>query len=144
MSISTILDRKGRTVATAAPTTPVRDICTILAEKRIGAVVLTGAGDRIVGIVSERDVVRELARRGAGILDEPVSALMTRGVVTCGPDALIADVMRQMTDGKFRHVPVVDASGQLAGIISIGDVVKTRVSELEAEANAMRDYIVMA
>lgn len=142
MNVKLILDRKGRDVATAAPTAQIVEITKILAERRIGAVVLTGADDRLVGIVSERDVVRALAIKGPAMLTDPVSTIMTRGVVTCTPDERVDEIMRKMTEGKFRHIPVV-AEGRLAGIISIGDVVKQRMTELEAETNAMRDYIVM-
>jgi CBS domain-containing protein len=94
----------------------------------------------VVGIVSERDVVRDLARAGASVLDDPVSTIMTRDVVTCSEGDKIVDVMRKMSDGKFRHVPVV-VDHRLAGLISIGDVVKHRVVELETEAEQLRDYI---
>lgn len=143
MIVRHILDQKGREVTTAAPTATTGEIVRILTEKRIGGVVITGAGDRIVGIVSERDIVRALARGGAAILDEPVSTIMTRTVVTCTADETMNEIMRRMTEGKFRHVPVVEGES-LVGIISIGDAVKHRLGELEAEANAMRDYIVMA
>lgn len=144
MTVNHILEGKGREVATASPTTSIKDVCDTLAAMRIGAVVLTGADGRIVGIVSERDIVRALSTTGAAILEQPVSTIMTRTVVTCSAGDSVPEVMRQMTEGKFRHVPVLDAAGRLAGIISIGDVVKSRVGELEAETNAMREYIVMA
>lgn len=140
MTVKRILDKKGRHVITALPSTSIRDLVKVLAEKRIGAVVVTGPGERVIGIVSERDVVRDLARAGASVLDDPVSTIMTRDVVTCSEGEKIVDVMRKMSDGKFRHVPVV-ADHRLAGLISIGDVVKHRVVELEAEAEQLRDYI---
>lgn len=140
MIVKQILDNKGRDVATAAPTVTVGEVTALLAQKRIGAVVVTGAEMRITGIVSERDVVRALAAEGPSALEKPVSTIMTRHVATCGEEATLEELMRRMTDGKFRHLPVV--SGQkLAGIISIGDVVKYRLTELEHEASAMRDYI---
>jgi CBS domain-containing protein len=142
MTVQTILDRKGNDVATAGPQTKVGEIVAHLAERRIGAIVITGADERIVGIVSERDVVRVLALRGAAALDEPVSLIMSRSVVDCSPGEKVVEVMRKMTDGRFRHVPVT-ADHKLVGIVSIGDVVKHRMMELETEANAMRDYIVM-
>lgn len=142
MTVQRILDGKGRNVATARPNTSIRDIVAMLAEKRIGAVVITEVGDRISGIVSERDVVRALAGKGHLAMDDDASAIMTRNVVTCRAEDRVAEIMRVMTDGKFRHVPVVDAASRLIGIISIGDVVKHRLNELETEANAMRDYIV--
>jgi CBS domain-containing protein len=140
MTVRRILDKKGRDVITALPSTSIRDLVKVLAEKRIGAVVVTGPGERVVGIVSERDVVRDLARAGASVLDDPVSTIMTRDVVTCSEGDKIVDVMRKMSDGKFRHVPVV-VDHRLAGLISIGDVVKHRVVELETEAEQLRDYI---
>jgi CBS domain-containing protein len=143
MTVRHILARKGNAVTTAAPTAPIGEVVQVLAEKKIGGVVITGAGGRIVGIVSERDVVRALATGGAGIVNDPVSTIMTRSVVTCSPDETVNDIMRRMTEGKFRHVPVVE-DDRLVGIVSIGDVVKHRLGELESEANAMRDYIVMA
>lgn len=143
MIVKQILDAKGNDVATASPTASIASIVEMLAKRRIGAVVITGADERIVGIASERDVVRALASEGPAALDKPVSTIMTRTVATCTQDASISDLMRQMTDGKFRHLPVVVA-GKLVGIISIGDVVKYRLSELEHEANAMRDYIATA
>jgi CBS domain-containing protein len=115
----------------------------LLAEKRIGAVVIIGADRRIVGILSERDIVRALAEQGRKALDEPVSAAMTRKVSTCHERETISSIMERMTLGKFRHVPVVD-QGRLAGIISIGDVVKHRLSEVERDSAALRDYILTA
>ena len=143
MIVKQILEAKGNSVATASPAMTIAAIVSMLAERRIGAVVITGPDDRIVGIASERDVVRVLAGEGPAALGKPISTIMTRNVATCTQEASISDLMRQMTDGKFRHVPVV-VSGKLAGIISIGDVVKYRLSELEHEANAMRDYIATA
>lgn len=143
MIVKQILDAKGRQVATAAPTTTVADIVTILAKQRIGAIVITGPDERIVGIASERDVVRVLDAEGQGMLQKPVSTIMTRTVATCTEETSIDELMRQMTLGKFRHLPVV-VGGRLAGIISIGDVVKYRLQELEHEANAMRAYIATA
>jgi CBS domain-containing protein len=140
MTVKRILDVKGRDVVTATPATSVAELVKLLSERRIGAVVVTGADARVVGIVSERDVVRALGSRGAACLSEPVSAIMTRDVVTCVEQERIVDVMRKMTAGRFRHVPVV-ADHRLAGLISIGDVVKHRVGELESEAEQLRDYI---
>jgi CBS domain-containing protein len=115
----------------------------LLAEKRIGAVLVLGADHRIVGILSERDIVRAIAERGAAALDEPVSRSMTRKVSTCTESETIATLMERMTEGKFRHLPVVD-QGRLVGIISIGDVVKHRLQEMERDSAAMRDYILTA
>jgi CBS domain-containing protein len=142
MTVQTIIDRKGNDVATAGPQNTVAEIVKMLADRRIGAIVITGADRRIVGIVSERDVVRVLAQRGPACLEDPVSLIMSRGVVDCSPSEKVNDVMRKMTEGRFRHVPVT-VDGKLVGIVSIGDVVKHRMMDLESEASAMRDYIVM-
>ena len=112
----------------------------ILAERKIGALVVTGADRRVVGILSERDIVQELAAHGAAALDLPLTEVMTRKVMTCSPSDTISSVMERMTHGKFRHVPVVE-QGRLVGIISIGDVVKHRLQEMEREQSALRDYI---
>jgi CBS domain-containing protein len=143
MTVSTILAGKGREVATIDPNATLADAVRLLAEKRIGATVVLGADRRVVGILSERDIVRVLAERGAAVLSEPVSQTMTRKVSTCNENETVVQIMERMTDGKFRHVPVVD-QGQLVGIISIGDVVKHRVHEMERESAAMRDYILTA
>jgi CBS domain-containing protein len=140
MNVTTILSTKGRDVATIAPTATVSDAVRLLTERKIGALIITGAGGRITGIVSERDIVRALANHGAGALQLPLNDVMTRKVVTCGPNDSIANLMELMTAGKFRHLPVMDAD-KLAGIISIGDVVKSRLAELEFEQTALRDYI---
>ena len=109
-------------------------------ERRIGAVVILGADNRIVGIFSERDIVRALAERGSTTLNEPVSQVMTRDVKTCSEDDSIGELMGRMTTGKFRHMPVVQ-QGKLIGIVSIGDVVKSRVEEIGHETTALREYI---
>ena len=140
MNVTTILSTKGRDVATIAPTATVSDAVRLLTERKIGALIITGAGGRITGIVSERDIVRALANHGVGALQLPLNDVMTRKVVTCGPNDSIANLMELMTAGKFRHLPVMDAD-KLAGIISIGDVVKSRLAELEFEQTALRDYI---
>src|SRR5262249_14707561 len=116
------------------------EVVRTLASRRIGAVVVTGADRRIVGILSERDVVRVLGEKGPSALDTPIAEVMTRKVTTCSMRDTIAELMERMTEGKFRHVPVVD-DGRLAGIVSIGDVVKWRVHEIEDESAALRDYI---
>ena len=140
MTVAAILDEKGRDVVTARPGDTLADICAILAEKRIGAVVVTDKSGSVKGIVSERDVVRAVARDGAPVLSKPISSVMTRKVVACAEDDTNAVLMAKMTDGKFRHLPVVRAD-KLVGIISIGDVVKHRIAEAEFEARAMREYI---
>ncbi len=115
----------------------------MLASKRIGAVVVTGADGELLGILSERDIIRAIGEHGGGALDKPVSKFMTAKVVTCSMATTFDHLMQMMTAGRFRHVPVVE-HGKLMGIISIGDVVKARVAEIEGEAQAMRDYIAMA
>jgi CBS domain-containing protein len=143
MTVSIVLAGKGRDVVTIEPNVTLAAAVELLAEKRIGAVVIVGADRRIVGILSERDIVRALAEQGRKALDEPVSAAMTRKVSTCHERETISSIMERMTLGKFRHVPVVD-QGRLAGIISIGDVVKHRLSEVERDSAALRDYILTA
>ncbi|BCJ91287.1 inosine-5-monophosphate dehydrogenase [Terrihabitans soli] len=143
MHVAAILDIKGRDVVTLDPDKTLADAARLLAKRSIGTVVVTAGDDIILGILSERDIVRAVATLGAGALEAPVSAHMTRSVKTCaGPDAL-RSIMERMTAGRFRHMPVIER-GRLVGIISIGDVVKSRLGELEAEASAMRDYIASA
>jgi len=115
----------------------------LLAEKRIGAVLILGADRRIVGILSERDIVRAIGERGADVLGDPVSVAMTRNVSTCKETELVSSIMERMSVGKFRHIPVVD-QGQPVGMISIGDVVKHRLQAMERDSVAMRDYILTA
>ena len=143
MTVSIILAAKGREVVSVEPGTALSSVVALLAERRIGAVLILGVDRRIIGIVSERDIVRALAEHGAAALDNPVSRFMTRRVSTCTEGETIASVMEQMTEGKFRHVPVVD-QGRVVGIISIGDVVKHRLREMERDLAAMRDYILTA
>jgi CBS domain-containing protein len=140
MTVKAILARKGNDVTTAQPTASLADAVNLLTARRIGAVVVTGADHRIIGILSERDIVRTLAEKGADALNAPVSEAMTRKVVTCSRNDTVAELMERMTAGKFRHVPVVE-EGQLAGIVSIGDVVKQRLHDIEQESDALRDYI---
>jgi CBS domain-containing protein len=134
MTVATILAVKGRDLVTIEPSASLADAATLLAEKRIGAVLILGADRRIVGILSERDIVRALAERGADVLGEPVSVAMTRKVSTCNEAELVASVMERMSAGKFRHMPVVD-QGQPV------DVVKHRLQAMERDSVAMRDYI---
>jgi len=140
MTVKAILSRKGSDVVTADPNATLAEVVRILAARRIGAVVVTGADRRIVGILSERDVVRVLGDKGPSALDQSIGDVMTRKVTTCTMRDTIAELMERMTEGKFRHVPVVE-DGRLAGIVSIGDVVKWRVHEIEGESDALRDYI---
>ena len=143
MTVSTILAEKGREVVTIEPGATLAEAARLLADKRIGAALILGADRRISGIISERDIVRALAARGAAALDEPVSRSMTRTVETCNESESICNLMERMTSGKFRHLPVVD-QGRLVGIVSIGDAVKYRLQEMERESAAMHDYILTA
>jgi CBS domain-containing protein len=143
MTVKAILSRKGSDVVTIAPTANLSEAVKLLAERRIGAVIVTGADNRVAGILSERDIVRALGERGADALGDNIAAVMTRKVTTCVEADTVADIMERMTTGKFRHVPVVE-QGRLAGVISIGDVVKFRVEEIERESDALREYIATA
>jgi CBS domain-containing protein len=140
VQISQLLRHKGREVATIDGTESVRAALAVLAEKGIGALVVSSDGRRIDGILSERDVARGLHTRGAGLLAEPVSGVMTEQVHTCSPHASVHDLARTMTDHRVRHVPVVE-DDVLIGIVSIGDVVKARLDELENERRQLVDYI---
>src|SRR6202162_4439822 len=140
MLVKSILVGKRDSVVTIEPTADLTAAAKLLAEQRIGAVVILGADHRIIGILSERDIVRALAERGPAALHELVGQVMTRDVKTCSEDDTIESLMGHMTTGKFRHMPVVE-QGKLVGIVSIGDVVKNRVEEIEREAAALRDYI---
>lgn len=139
MTVCTILSAKGFQVASVEPDVKLSAAVKILSERQIGSVLVV-SGPRIDGILSERDVVRALDERGAGALDEPVSAAMTRKVVSCRLSDTVAHLMEVMTAEKFRHLPVVE-DGKLVGLVSIGDVVKLRVQEYEDEQEALRDYI---
>jgi len=143
MTVEHILQGKGRNVVTIEPTRTLGEAARLLSERRIGAVIVGDTFRPVIGILSERDIVRAVAARGAAALDEPVARSMTEKVVTCTARSGINEVMELMTDGKFRHVPVLDGN-RLAGIVSIGDVVKHRLAEVEAESRAMRDYIATA
>ena len=142
MNVKAILAAKklGGDIISIEPTADLATAAKLLSKHRIGSVVILGAGERLVGILSERDIVRALSEQGAGALALPVGQVMTRDVATCGEDDTVASIMERMTAGRFRHMPVV-ANGRLVGLISIGDVVKQRVDEIEGESEAMRDYI---
>jgi CBS domain-containing protein len=144
MTVSIILAGKGREVVSIEPSATLAAAVGLLAERRIGAVLILGADNRVVGILSERDIVRVLAERGAAALDEPVSQTMTRKVSTCTESETVTSIMERMTAGKFRHFPVVDSREQLVGMVSIGDVVKHRLHEMERDSAAMHDYILSA
>ena len=140
MLIVTLLRSKGDAVVTVPPSATVRELLGTLAEHRIGAVVVSsGAG--IAGIVSERDVVRHLHVAGAAVLDRTVGSIMTTQVVTCRRETPVDELMTTMTERRIRHVPVVDEHGAIVGIVSIGDLVKSRISELEGERDDLVGYI---
>ena len=139
MTVRAILDTKGHQIESVEPDAKLSAAIKTLAERKIGAVLVISQ-DRIEGILSERDIVRVLGERGAAVLDEPVSVVMTRKVVSCKQADTVAAIMEMMTSGKFRHLPVVD-DGRVVGLISIGDIVKWRVREYEAEQEALREYI---
>ncbi len=139
MTVRTILDTKGHQIESVEPEAKLATAIKILSERKIGAVLVMSNG-HIEGILSERDIVRVLGERGAAVLEEPVGAVMTRKVVSCRQADTVAAIMEMMTSGKFRHLPVVE-EGKVVGLISIGDIVKWRVMEFEAEQEALRDYI---
>ena len=143
MLVKTVLGTKGDNVVTVEPRQSLADAARLLAERRIGAVLITAADGSLSGILSERDIVAAVGKSGGGCLDETVAEHMTRTVITCRPEDSLTEIMKMMTDGRFRHMPVVDGD-RLCGIISIGDVVKQRIDEIEQEARDMRSYITSA
>ena len=140
MRISDVLRVKGAQVVTVTPDTTVQGLLAVLAGHRIGAAVVSRDGASVDGIVSERDIVRALARRGAAVMSERVTAIYTAGVHTVSPETGLEEVARMMTERRVRHAPVT-VDGTLRGIVSIGDVVKSRIGELETERTALTDYI---
>ena len=140
MRVSAILSTKGSSVATIAPGEPITEALNELRVRGVGALVVSTDGRHIEGILSERDVVRRLAERGEAALHEPVATVMTAEVRTCCPDDSLETLARTMTEHRHRHLPVV-ADDQLVGIISIGDVVKSRLSQLEDETRQLQEYI---
>jgi CBS domain-containing protein len=139
MTVRAILDTKGHNIQSVEPQAKLVSAIKILAERKIGAVLVMSAG-RIEGILSERDIVRVLGERGAAVLDEPVGEVMTRKVISCNQSDTVGAIMEMMTVGKFRHLPVVEGD-KVVGLISIGDIVKWRVREYEMEQEALREYI---
>jgi CBS domain-containing protein len=139
MTVRAILDTKGHQIESVEPDARLSAAIKTLAERKIGAVLVMSQG-RVEGILSERDIVRVLGERGAAALDEPVSAVMTRKVVSCKQADTVSAIMEMMTSGKFRHLPVLE-DDRVVGLISIGDIVKWRVGEYEAEQEALREYI---
>ena len=141
MYVADILNAKGNEVIATSPTETVAVTASLLNDRRIGAVLVRDSADNVVGVVSERDIIRGIAVNGASALDMEVRELMTSEVVSCQPTDTISEVMRVMTTHRFRHLPVMD-DGVLKGMISIGDVVKYRLEETEAEARVLRDYVI--
>ena len=140
MNVAAILKLKGRDVLTAPPSTKLLDIARLLGEHKIGCIVVVDDDGGVAGIVSERDIVQELARAGTAVMDEAVEICMTKSVVSCREADTMDQLMGEMTAHRFRHMPVVER-GRLVGLVSIGDVVRMRIAEAEMEAAAMRDYI---
>jgi CBS domain-containing protein len=140
MTVKAILSAKRGDLISIEPTATVNTAIQTLAKHKIGALLIFGPDCRVVGILSERDIVRVLAEQGQEVLGKPLAQVMTRKVVTCGQNETVGTIMERMTNGKFRHVPVVEQD-QVVGIISIGDVVKHRLHEMEQESAALRDYI---
>lgn len=143
MNVEAILRHKGSAVATITPQATIRDAAALLRRERIGALVVSSDGAKVEGILSERDIVHGLAERGAALLDADVAELMTRRVSTCAPPDSVGDLMATMTERRIRHIPVL-REGKLAGIVSIGDVVKHRLDEMEYETSSLRSFIVGA
>jgi CBS domain-containing protein len=140
-TVATILEEKGSDVYAVGPTETIADVIALLRDHRIGAVLVRGADGGLLGILSERDIVRRIADDGAHTLTLPASDLMTADPVTCTPGERLLEMMHRMTEGRFRHLPVVEHD-KLAGVITIGDVVKHRLMELEYEALKMKQMIV--
>jgi CBS domain-containing protein len=140
MNVAAILKLKGREVVTAPPDTSLLEIAKLLGRHRIGCIVIAEPDGKVAGIVSERDIVREIARAGESVLEAPVESCMTKSVVSCRESDTTDQLMGEMTAHRFRHMPVVDRD-QLVGLVSIGDVVRMRIAEAEMEAAAMREYI---
>ncbi len=140
MIVKAILSAKGSDVISIEPTATLETAVRTLTEHKIGALLVLGPDRRVIGILSERDIVRVLAERGAGVLAQPLSQVMTRRVVICSESDTVDVLMERMTTGKFRHLPVVEQD-KVIGVVSIGDVVKHRLLEMEQESAALRDYI---
>lgn len=146
MHMAALLARKGGSVVTVTPDTSVADACALMTERRIGAVLVMDGPSTdaaaIKGILSERDVVKTISVQGAAALDRRAAEVMTRDVETCHPGQTVTEVMARMTEGRFRHMPVVE-DGRLLGIVSIGDVVKRRLDDAEVEVETLREYVGM-
>lgn len=143
MTVARILARKGRGVTTAEPHVTLRDVIAVLADKHIGALIVADSTGAMLGIVSERDVVRALAAKGPDALDDPVSHVMTKEVVTASEEDGVIEIAQKMSNGRFRHMPVLK-NGHIVGIVSTGDAIKYRLEQMEMEQSALRDYIATA
>jgi len=143
MHVESILKTKGSKVLTVVPQATVAEAVELLSRHGIGAVVVSADGAAVLGILSERDVVRALAKSGTGVLEQKVASLMTMDVFTCEPEDTVGEIMSMMTTRRIRHLPVM-RDGQLSGIVSIGDAVKHRLEEIEMEASSLRNFIVGA
>jgi CBS domain-containing protein len=140
MTLKAILKHKAAGFISVVPGMIISDVCTVLGEKRIGAVLVVDSADGLVGILSERDIVRSLAKIGAATLDLTAAALMTPNPTTASPDISVAEAMEMMTNGRFRHLPIMEG-GRLIGLVSIGDVVAARISQQEYEVDSLRAYV---
>lgn len=140
MRVASLLSSKGSDIVSLRDDQTIGDAVTLLCERKIGATIVLDSAGKLAGILSERDIIRGLGVSGGDISDKSVSSLMTSSVECCAPDDTVDSIMQRMTMGRFRHMPVME-DGSLIGIISIGDVVKNRINDLENEASAMRDYI---
>ena len=141
MNVDAILSVKGRQVSTVVPGTPVTEVVQRMRKERIGAFVISEDGQRIQGIISDRGIMHAIADGGVGVMEEPIDTIMARQVVTCRPTESVGAIMGLMTERRIRHLPVVGEDGLMCGLISIGDVVKSRLDEVQREAEAMREYI---
>lgn len=140
MNVASILKLKGRAVSTVRPNSTLLEVSKKLASKKIGAIVVVGENGHVTGIISERDIIRAVSEHGTSALSLMVSEVMTRNVVSCQETSELDELMEMMTKGRFRHLPVIEDDA-LVGIISIGDVVKYHVAEVEMEVSAMRNYL---
>jgi len=143
MKLAVILKNKPAPIISVKPENTITEVVKVLAEKRIGAVLVIDSAEKLVGILSERDIVRTLAKHAAGTFDMTASQLMTPNPTTTSPHNTVAEAMEIMSDGRFRHLPVVD-NGKLVGLVSIGDVVKARIDQQEHEVDSLRAYVVGA
>lgn len=143
MTVARILARKGRAVTSIEPHATLRDVVDVLADKHIGALIISDASSALLGIVSERDVVRAIAKKGPDALDDAVSHHMTKEVMTASEDEGVIDIAQRMSKGRFRHMPVV-SKGRVVGIVSTGDAIKYRLEQMERDQDALREYIATA